>query len=79
MSRFRFIDGAKAHDPIALLGRTLQVSRAGDDAWQQRQPSARALADAQLTDPIVAVPHPSRGTDGAPRVHAQLKAVGQPG
>jgi len=78
VSQFRFIDAQKAHYPITLLCRTLQVSRAGYYAWKERKPSARALADAQLTDQIVAVHQQSRGTYGAPRVHAQLQAVGQP-
>ena len=78
MSRFRFIDAEKAHFPITLLCRTLQVSRAGYYAWKQRSPSARATADAQLTKQITVVHAHSRGTYGAPRVQAHLKAMGQP-
>ena len=77
MSRFRFIDAEKACFPITLLCRTLRVSRAGYYAWKRRGPSARAVADDQLTRQIVVVHQQSRGTYGAPRVQAQLQAAGQ--
>ncbi len=77
MSRFRFIDAEKASFPITLLCRTLRVSRSGYYAWQQREPSARAVANEQLTEQIVVVHQQSRGTYGAPRVQAQLQVAGQ--
>lgn len=77
MSRFRFIDAEKGRYPVALLCRTLRVSRSGFYAWRQRGPSARAQSDAQLTKQIVTVHQQSRGIYGAPRVQAHLKAVGQ--
>ena len=72
MSRFRFIAAEKAQHPVALLWRVLQVSRSGFDAWVGRQPSARARADGALTEQIRVIHHESRGTSGAPRVHAEL-------
>ena len=72
----RFIAAEKDHDPITLMCRTLGVSRAGYYAWRQRGPSARAVADAQLSEQIVVVHQRSRGTYGAPRVQAHLKAQG---
>ncbi len=77
MSRFRFIDAEKGRYPAALLCRTLRVSRSGYYAWRQRGPSARAQADAQLTEQIVTVHQQSRGVYGAPRVQAHLNAAGQ--
>ena len=68
MSRFRFIAAEKVHYPISLLCRTLGVSRSGYYAWKHRRPSARATADAQLREQIVAVHKQSRRTYGAPRV-----------
>jgi transposase InsO family protein len=76
MSRFRFIDAERAAYPSTLLCRVLQVSRAGYYAWAHRGPSARARADAHLTEQIRQVHTRSRATYGAPRVHADLSADG---
>jgi putative transposase len=72
VSRFRLIAAEKAHHPVALLCRVLQVSTSGFYAWLRRGPSARARADATLTERIRAIHGESRGTYGAPRVHAEL-------
>ena len=77
MSRFRFIPAEKACYPIALLCRALQVSRAGYYAWARRGVSTRARADVVLTEQIRTIHQSSRGTYGAPRVHAELQASGQ--
>ena len=50
----------------------LQVARSGFYAWLGRQPSARARADGALAKQIRVIHHESRGTYGAPRVHADL-------
>ena len=72
MSRFRFIATEKAHHPVALLCRVLHVSRSGFYAWLGREPSARTRSDAALTEQIRVIHRESRGTYGAPRVHAEL-------
>jgi putative transposase len=54
----------------------LAVSASGYYAWRQRPPSARARADAELTARISAIHQYSRATYGAPRIHAELLAVG---
>jgi putative transposase len=72
VSRFRFIAAEKAHHSVPLLCRVLRVSKSGFYAWLQRGPSARARADAALTEQIRAIHAGSRGTYGAPRVHAEL-------
>ncbi len=64
--------------PIAAMARVLGVSEAGYHAWRRRPPSARATADAALLRRIRTVQAVSRGTYGAPRVHAELRAEGQP-
>src|SRR5262249_1647704 len=74
VSRFRFIDAEKASYPVATLCRVLGASRAGYYAWRRRPRSARAVADAALTETIGAVHRGSRGTYGAPRVRAELAA-----
>jgi putative transposase len=58
--------------------RVLGVSTAGYYAWARRAPSARATADAELLKRIRTVHATSHGTYGAPRVHAELHAEGQP-
>ncbi|NCT92388.1 IS3 family transposase, partial [Cellulomonas sp. APG4] len=58
---------------VAVACRVLDVSRSGYYDWQVRPPSARAVADAELTATIVAVHQMSRCSYGAPRVHAELR------
>ena len=56
--------------------RVLGVSTSGYYAWWQRPPSARARADAGLSSRVRAIHEHSRGTYGAPRIHAELEAEG---
>ena len=56
--------------------RLLGVSSSGYHAWVKRQPSRRAETDAALTVEIRAAHAASRGTYGAPRIHAELAAKG---
>jgi putative transposase len=48
----------------------LGVSSTGHYAWVKRAPSRRAESDAALIGEIRAGHVPSRGTYGAPRIHA---------
>ena len=61
---------------VAMMARVLGVSPSGYYAWRQRRPSARAQADAELTDRVRAIHARSRGTYGAPRIHAELAEDG---
>jgi len=54
----------------------LGVSRSGFHAWERRPPSDRNLADAWLGERIRQIHSSSRGTYGAPRVHAELRFDG---
>jgi putative transposase len=63
--------------PIATMARVLGVSPAGYYAWLRREPSARARADADLSKRVRTIHAVSRGTYGAPRIHAELQADGQ--
>ena len=65
----------RAAFPIATMCRVLAVSASGYYAWIRRPRSARALADAALTLKIRAAHSASKGTYGAPRIHAEL--IGQ--
>jgi len=49
------------------------VSTSGFYAWKSRRPSRREQSDRRLGDLIAAIHRGSRGTYGAPRVHAELR------
>jgi putative transposase len=66
----------KAIHNIATMCRVLGVSSSGYYAWCYRPPSARAQADQALLVQIRAIHERSRGTYGAPRIHAELRAQG---
>ena len=66
----------KATHPIATLCRVLGVSSSGYYAWCDRPPSVRTKADRDLLVQIYAIHERSRGTYGAPRIHAELRAQG---
>jgi len=72
------VKARQADHRVATLGRVLGVSPSGDSAWQSRPPAARAQADAALLEPIRTIHDRSRGTDGAPRLHAEVAAAGVP-
>jgi putative transposase len=72
VSAFAFIEAEKARFPVAFMCRYLGVSTSGFYARRSRPPSRRAVADAALTSTIRVVHAGSRGTYGAPRVHAEL-------
>ena len=79
MRIYAFVEREKAHHSVRALCRVLGVSPSGYWAWRSRRtrgPSARAQADAQLTERIGSIHHTSRGTYGVPRVHAELAAAG---
>ena len=60
--------------PVKTMCRVLEVSRSGYYAWLRRDPSPRAVANAELLKKIEAIHKESDGTYGSPRVHAELKA-----
>ena len=62
--------------PIATMCRVLAVSASGYYGWRRRPRSARSLEDAALTERIRAAHTASKGTYGAPRIHAELAAQG---
>ena len=64
----------QASYPIATMCRLLGVSSSGYYAWVKQRPSRRAETDAALIAEIRAAHAASRGTYGAPRVHAELAA-----
>jgi putative transposase len=55
--------------------RVLHVSTSGYYAWYQRQPSERTQADQKLSQRIHEIHQKSKGTYGAPRIHAELADI----
>jgi putative transposase len=73
VSCYRLIDAQRAHHTVSQLARVLGVARAGYYAWASRPPSARDHEDTLLGEQIRQIHARSRGTYGAPRVHAELR------
>ena len=67
----------QAKYPVRLMCRLLGVSPSGYYAWSHRKSSQPKQADAALLKRIKAIHERSRGTYGAPRVHAELRACGE--
>jgi putative transposase len=73
---FAFIQAEKAHHPVRILCRALDVSASGFYAWQQRSPSLRSRTDRRLRTHLRATHAASRGTYGSPRLHEALQQAG---
>ena len=63
---------------IATMTRVLGVSPSGYYAWRTRERSAHEASDVALSARVRAIHERSRGTYGAPRIHAELAAEGTP-
>lgn len=63
----------QADYPISTMCRVLGVSTSGYYAWRNREPSDHAQEDARLTEVVRSIHERSRGTYGAPRIHAELR------
>ncbi len=74
--KYAVIKAHRTEYPITLMCRVLSVSRAGYYAAQDRAPSPRALADAQLTATITTTFAQCQRRYGAPRIHRVLRAAG---
>lgn len=74
--KHRFIEEHRQRYGVKVLCELLQVSRSGYWAARRRAPSARRQRQAALTARIGEIHAASRGTYGAPRVHAELHAQG---
>lgn len=81
--KFAFIQRhQQEHQPryeVKIICRVLGVSRGGYYSWVKRQgepPCGREMANQELTAAIQTTFHKSRGTYGAPRIHAELTCSG---
>lgn len=61
---------------IRAMCRVLEVSSSGYYAWRRRMISVRSKEDDKLRRRIRRIHDDSRGTYGAPRIHAELKEEG---
>jgi putative transposase len=68
--------GNQASYPVKTMSRVLEVSTSGYYAWLKRPPSKRTQEDLKLTKRIRELHRRSKGTYGAPRLHADLAAEG---
>ena len=66
----------QADHAISLMAEVLAVSVSGFYAFQKRRPSDRQQRDEELAEQIAEIHEQSRGTYGAPRVHAELQEQG---
>jgi len=67
------VEQEKANHSIVVMCRVLGISTSGFYAWRKRKPSKRSLKDGKLKTLIIKIHRASRGTYGAPRIHAELK------
>jgi putative transposase len=58
--------------PVRVMCRLLKVSKSGFYAWLDRPTSARARVDIALRARVHEIHRRSKGTYGAPRIHAEL-------
>jgi len=75
--RFGFVDEHRKVWPVRLMCTVLGLSASGYYAWRGRPPSARAQANAALSEDIRLIHAESHGTYGSPRVHAVLRGHGR--
>ena len=77
MNLYRFIEAEKAQQRnVKRACELLEVSRAAYYAQRPGTPSARQVADAELTEQIRQAHQASKGRYGAPRIHAVLRRRG---
>ena len=62
--------------PVRCMSRVLEVSPSGFYAWLKRPPSKREQEDEMLMLEIKKIHKRSKGTYGAPRIHAELAENG---
>ena len=73
---FAFIAKHVADHAVSFMCRVLKVSSSGYYAWRGRRLCRRDREDAALGERIERIHRDSRGTYGAPRITAQLRAEG---
>ena len=67
----------QAVHPIRVMCRMLEVSASGYYAWEEREPSAREVANTKLLERIRTLHAKSRQTYGVPRMMVELSKAGE--
>ena len=75
--RFGFVDEHRKVWPVRLMCTVLGLSASGYYAWRGRPASARAQANAALSEDIRRIHAQSHGTYGSPRIYAVLRGHGR--
>ena len=70
------IESCREHYPVRMMCRCLRVSAGGYYAWRERQPSARAKANAVLLERVREIHEASDGVRGAPKIFERLQREG---
>jgi len=77
VNAYPFIEAEKAeHRNVTRACELMEVSRSAFYEWHQHQPGRRDVDDRELGQKITEIHSDSRGTYGAPRVHAELRRQG---
>jgi len=77
VSAYPFIEAEKVeHRNVTKACELMEVSRSAFYDWHKHIPTAREIDDEALGEAIVRIHQDSRGTYGAPRVHAALRREG---
>lgn len=70
--RFAFIEAEKAHFPVTMLCRLLEVRTSGFYAWRGRGESERASENRRLAVEVSSTFKQYEGRYGSPRIHREL-------
>jgi transposase InsO family protein len=77
MNVYPFIEAEKVeHRNVTKACELMEVSRSAFYEWQKHEPTRRDIDDEELARRIVEIHDHSRGTYGAPRIHAALARNG---
>jgi putative transposase len=74
--KYLFMAAHEQEFSVKAMSKVLGVSRSGYYAWEEREPSRRAQADAVMLVDIRAIFEKSRKTYGSPRIHTYLHRKG---
>jgi transposase InsO family protein len=77
VSRFRFVADHRAAYGVKRLCRIAGCSRSGFYDWARRPPSRHMREDERLSALVDQIHERSRRTYGAPRIHAELRRLGE--
>jgi transposase InsO family protein len=74
--RFQFIEDHRDEFPVRRMCKVLEVSPSGYYAWRDRPPSAREMANRELTEEIKVAFEESGETYGSPRIYQVMRKLG---